>query len=325
MIWMLYTRTLLTPGLSGDYARVGYIAGSSYRVPTNYGLPFKHLENHEYAGQEIDVLTLGDSFSNSCGKTDEFYQDYIATYQRVTVLNIPQIYKKDSIDSLIRLINNGYLDLVRPKVVILQMAERFIGNFFSTSYDFQATEPLESTLEYFRKPQQFYKSPKVEFLNPGNFKFVLYSLLYHVKDNAFFSKVYMRELTKPLFSVKNDKKLIFSHEEFDHLSRENPETIERLNQTLNQLAKMLKKKGIQLYFMPVVGKYNLYSDFLVENPYPKSRFFEILRTLEKEYRLIDTKALLLEELQKGEKDIFYADDSHWSRKAPEKIFKTVQL
>jgi hypothetical protein len=47
-----------------------------------------------------------------------------------------------------------------------------------------------------------------------------------------------------------------------------------------------------------------------------------MRKLPKRYRYIDTKAILLPELERGEKDIYFMDDSHWSPKAAKKIFET---
>jgi hypothetical protein len=49
----------------------------------------------------------------------------------------------------------------------------------------------------------------------------------------------------------------------------------------------------------------------------------VLRPLPRRYTLIDTKAILAEELRKGVKDVYYADDTHWSWKASEAIFKVV--
>ena len=84
-------------------------------------------------------------------------------------------------------------------------------------------------------------------------------------------------------------------------------------------------KGIQLVFMPVVDKYELYRELIVAKEQvraPRGIFFDELRKLPRRYRFIDTKAILEQELKRGELDIFYADDSHWSWKAPQKIFET---
>jgi hypothetical protein len=77
--------------------------------------------------------------------------------------------------------------------------------------------------------------------------------------------------------------------------------------------------------MPVVDKYDLYSDDIVRNPYPKNPFFDELRKLPKRYTLIDTKAILEPMVKAGVKDVFYPDDSHWTCKASKKVFETVRF
>jgi hypothetical protein len=59
--------------------------------------------------------------------------------------------------------------------------------------------------------------------------------------------------------------------------------------------------------------------------FPESAFFELLRPLPKRYMFIDTKAMLREELERGERDIYYADDTHSSWKASRKIFSTIRF
>jgi hypothetical protein len=95
-----------------------------------------------------------------------------------------------------------------------------------------------------------------------------------------------------------------------------------LNDNLNRLADRLAPKGIQLVFMPVVDKYDLYYEHILDNLYPRNQFFNLLRPLPKRYRFIDTKAILADGVRMGDKDIFYVDDTHWTWKASSKIFGT---
>ncbi|MSR76808.1 MAG: hypothetical protein EXS63_01060 [Candidatus Omnitrophica bacterium] len=326
LIWEKYTKELLIDGpRSGDYTRIGYIAGSSYPSKPGYGLQRKHLENYQYQHEPIDILTIGDSFSNSNGKTDQYYQDWIATIHSKTVLNVQKLPGKHFFDTLVILANSGYLDQVHPKAIILEIIEHHAADFLSKPVDMDQHLPLGDILKTYQKLKYTNRPPEISFLNIGNLKFLLYHFLYMIKDDAFFSKVYTRELSRPFFTVKNGRKLIFAYEDIEHLAGESETSIQKANRNLNALAEKLNQKGIRLYFMPVVDKYNLYSDFILHNPYPHSHFFETLRTLKKSYTFIDTKEILLAELARGEKDIYYADDSHWSSKAPQKIFRTVML
>ena len=74
--------------------------------------------------------------------------------------------------------------------------------------------------------------------------------------------------------------------------------------------------------MPAVDKYDLYFSFIQDNPFSENNLFKYLRKADKKYYLVDTKQILFNEIKNNEKDIFYADDTHWSYKASEAIVKS---
>jgi len=96
----------------------------------------------------------------------------------------------------------------------------------------------------------------------------------------------------------------FYYADLEEISKHTEEHIIKVNENLNHLQSLLNKRGIQLYFMPCVSKYDLYSSYIVNNPYSESRYFEYLREMERFYTLIDTKAILSNALKRGEKDLF---------------------
>jgi hypothetical protein len=279
----------------------------------------------EYKGQKVDVITIGDSFSNGGGGgKNRYYQDYLASLNGLTVLNIHPYKERDSITTASVLCNDGTIDRLKPKVVLIESSQKFCIEDFARQIDFNLNV-LGGKQDLYGHKDAVNRQPTVRFINNGNFKFLLYKLLYHFSDHAFVGKVCIRELTTCLFSVKNGNKLLFLREDVKRISGVDNGSIRLMNRNLNTLAEKLDPKGIKLYFMPCVDKYTLYCDYIRKNPYPKSTFFEELRKLPKRYNLIDTKAILVEELKKGEKDIFYADDTHWSWKASEKIFEGISF
>ncbi len=329
LIWNTWTEQLLTDhyGLGGDLARTGYVANIKHTRKTYTDLPNRHIEFQDYKGQPVDVLTIGDSFSNGGGGgKNNFYQDYIASADNLTVLNLGMMDQKQGpIATLVTLFNSGYLDSIKPGAIILQSAEKTAIERLGRITTFDNLRSIDEIRRFYSQHRENPTYlPPVKFINTGNAKFAYYSLLYLFKDSAN-GKVIVRKLSKPLFSTKLDSTLVFWHDDIRNISRQTPETINLLNSNLNRMADMLAAKGIKLYFMPSVDKYNLYRDYIVANPYPESRFFEELRPLPKKYTLIDTKAILGELLKKGEKDVYYADDTHWSWKAPELIFNKVRF
>ena len=78
----------------------------------------------------------------------------------------------------------------------------------------------------------------------------------------------------------------------------------------------MKEKGIKFIFMVAVDKYDLYQNEIVENPYPKKRVMEdIDRIIGNSPHLLLSKKFLLPLIEKGEKDVFLFNDTHWSYKA----------
>jgi hypothetical protein len=327
-IWTFFTRDILTfdRHYSGDLGRLGYIVGSNtYRKPERT-LPRVHIENTEYHGQHVDVVTIGDSFSNlHLNGRDPLYQDWIASLHNLDVLNVQPIPGMSVFETAVILMNSGYLDKVKPRYLILERVERECIGFPYQKLDFSRSGDIPGIEQYYRVASSRFNPPTIGFVNTGNFKFLRNSLLYRFSDHAFISQVYVRDLTEPMFTVKDARRLLFFKDDVLHLKYVTDGAIGQFNDDLNTLADRLASHGIRLYFLPAADKYNIYSDYIVNNPYPKSRFFEVLRTLPKRYVFVDTKALLEEDVRKGEKDIYYADDTHWSWKAVKIIVEHMQF
>lgn len=331
VVWTVWVEDIRTTKYAGgDLARMGYLSG--VKKPRSYSnnLMVRHLELHEYKGEKIDVLTLGDSFSNTAGLGENvYYQDHLATRQNFRVLNIRP---KDGSDVepqtvLIKLYNSGELDRLKPRYVLLESVERYAIQRFGKELDFSLTATPDELKRYANEKVEIgpYQPRPFDFITTANTKYLYNNLLYHFTDHNSDKSVYIARLQQNLFNVPKGNLLIYLGEDTRSIKTATMEAVTRLNDNLNTLAQMLANKGMTLIFMPAVDKYNLYSDYLVDNTLPRSRFFETLRPLKKNYLFIDTKALLADELAKGEKDIFFADDTHWSGKAGSAIFSRITL
>jgi hypothetical protein len=322
--WNLFTKEFFPykDNISiGDLGRMSYLTKSLTFREGERNLPLKHIEYIDNV--EIDVLTIGDSFSNGGGGgVNNYYQDYIATIQNLKVMNM-QPSRLGFIETLLILIDNDILDKLNPKIIILQTVERSAILRFSKKINWDIGSRNYSTLFLDRKYPR--SRPRPSFINKLNHNVPLYSVLYKYDDNAIFSKVYTSSLTRNLFSSEDKNKLLFYFEDLKYIPLSNQKSISLLNDNLNKLQNILGKKNIKLFFMPSVDKYNLYSKYIKNNPYKESQFFELLRPLKKEYHFIDTKKILSNLLEKDVQDLYYSDDSHWSHKANKEIFQQIKL
>ena len=323
-IWYFYTQKILTREdnlATGDLTRMGYISNLTHERKNSIDLSKLHFSNLD-SNIEYDVINIGDSFSqgNGWGK-NRFYQDYLASHLNWNVLNLTQYNgTKNPIEMVTLLLNSGFLDKYKTKYILIESTQRQVVQRFS----YNETYPNKSTLLdietfYTNQPKDDFKLPEVTFINNGNFKFVLYNFLYNFSDRAFFSNVHKVKLSKEFFSIGSGKDLLYYHMDITSIKKNTQNSLKNANTNLNNLSALLNKKGVKLIFMPIVTKYDMYSDWIINNKQPKDPFFDIFRTLDKKYIFIDTKAILLDELKKGEKDIFYCDDTHWGYKASEAI------
>lgn len=328
LIWTLFTEHLLTGryGTGGDLARLGYIIDSKQERWTNVDLPRKHIPARDYKGQQVDIVTIGDSFSaGKGGGRNNYYQDYIASINNLSVLNLETIEHHDPLSTAILLLNNGYLDIIKPRILVIESVERQSIDRFATEIDFTETESIDAIRAFYSRPSnQSNYLEKESFINNANLKYIYYKFAYLFSDTPT-EEVIRKQLSRNMFNVKNGSTLLFINGDTKSIGKATSKSVTKLNDNINRFSGMLQKKGITLYFMPAVDKYDLYSEYIVNNPYPKSVFFEELRTMPKQYEFIDTKKILHDAVMQGEKDIYYADDTHWSWRASELIFTQVRF
>ncbi|MCB1886615.1 MAG: hypothetical protein KDH20_03310 [Rhodocyclaceae bacterium] len=155
----------------------------------------------------------------------------------------------------------------------------------------------------------------------NNFKWLQRKASHFLGTDRYLEGAQRWKLRAPMFSGPHGDTLLFHLGDYK-ANRRNREDdgILKMHEHLNQLADLLARDGIRLYFMPTPNKLTIYQDYLVEPIETKSTLFPRLRRLEgKRYTFIDTERVLSELARNGEKDLFFIDDTHWSSKALPRI------
>jgi hypothetical protein len=317
---------------NGDLGRTSFKVDSifpreSFKVKKARTLNKKHFVFKDRKSKEVDVITIGDSFANAAtqGK-NPYFQDYIATYNNFKVLNILPHFG-NFIETVAMLDNSGLLDELKPKAIVIESVERFSVSRFSNNVDLSKNIEKKRLKKILKNTRNYYqtKDPYISFINSQNFRAANFNIQRIFNPYGEYKFAILAPMKKDFFTTKDSNTLLFHKEDVEHMHLVTKENVRKLNENFNKLARKVRRKGIRLYFMPAVDKYNLYEPYIKNNIYPKSNFFEYLRDLPKDYVLIDTKDILEKELKKGVKDLYYADDTHWSYKASEAIFKKVKF
>jgi len=314
----------------GDLGRMSYQVDSLYPRKLHYTLP-KHLINIDpYKDQAIDVLTIGDSFSNGVmGGKNPYYQDYLASKYNLTILNIMNITNNQHklFETIISLYNNGWLQKHKPKLIIIESAQRGVYERFAKEFNFSRKDiSIDNLIVPVKTKDSFI--PNLKPINTANYKLPFYTIKYKFKNRAQ-KDVVKLSLSKDLFSTKNYQHSLLCHYSDILYIKNNKQLVYTINRNFNHLANMLNKLNIKLLFLVAPDKYSVYYDYIQNNPYPENKFFELINPMKKEYLFIDTQDLLKNQLNKGVKDLYYSDDTHWSYKASDalsenKVFHTIR-
>ena len=336
LIWKLFTEQILTrkEGVyTGDLARMGYITDLVQPRKNETDLPRRHLEMRGYRYEPVKMITIGDSFSQGAGfGYNRFYQDHFASAFGWDVLNVLQhVNTRNYMETAVLLANSGFLKKSGAEYLLIESTERKVIGRHTGNVNYDITMPLDELERYYGvneppKEGDYDTLPPVSFINNGNIKYLAYKPLYHFSDNAYFSLAYRVKLNRELFSVGRGEEMLF----YSHALREAKDhtepNLKQVHENLNALAKFLKEKhGVTLLFMPAPTKFDLYNAFFSSPGYRKDPFFNILRSFDdKAYRFVDTKAILEPELERGVKDLYYCDDTHWTYKACAAITKALK-
>ena len=96
----------------------------------------------------------------------------------------------------------------------------------------------------------------------------------------------------------------------------------KVKEVFDLLTRKAHERGIKLMLMIPVDKYDLYQDYITDNPYPPKRVNEDVRDIFGDIpEVMLCKYCLLPLLKKGEKDVFMFDNTHWSYKGSEAVGK----
>ncbi|WP_223549300.1 hypothetical protein [Aestuariivivens sp. NBU2969] len=305
----------------GDLNRLGKIP-----YPKDYRDQFHEAFNqekryHEFSElrldtvRHVDVLTIGDSFSQQGAYG---YQNILVREHGLNVLNFD--YKTFRLENykplhfLFQMFNSDVFDHVKPDYIVLQIVERDILRHLN---DLNENKGITMNVLFEKRKEELTlneKSQNSTFRTRMNDMelFYRYGLLYCFNDRAFESSVYKVKLSKPLFSANEDMLLFYNRDISNMNNYSNVENVKQFNNILNRLSIELKALGVDLIVMPCADKYDIYYDYIVNNRHRENLFFENLKVLPKDYLYIDTKAVLKPYIDDGVKDVYFADDTHWS-------------
>ena len=315
----------------GDLARLGYFNVVPAITKQREKPSYTHIEFADYIKNsnydpKVDILTIGDSFFNGAGGS--YFQDIIVSDYNYRVLNIETMPEYNALEMVAVLLNSGYLDRISPKVIIVESAERECINRYGEKlyFDNPKYQVSEERLYQYYTHKSIIKPNTYSVFDArmydANSKYLISKLNMFINKGKLNDSVGYKTLTTPLFSNPSQETLLlyYAGDEKSGLKVDN-QKVRNINDNFNSLSVTLANRKTQLVFLLAVDKLNLYSNYVENKAVPVNLLFPYMRELEKNYIFVDTKDILEQEVAKGEKDIYWLDDTHWSWKGQGTVAK----
>ena len=244
-----------------------------------------------------DVLTVGDSFSRM-GRLG--YQNYLAA-QGVSVVNCARELYENPMQYAYNILDRGLVDSTNIGVLVIQVGER---DLVSRAEEFNVDKVDMNELDPEPSSNSGRENPNAWSLLRAR-DFLTYRLHW--------SPVYKVTLDKDYFNSKEPRSLYFYCADITNGVSIGDASKQKVQEVFQILTRKAEKRGISLLLMIPVDKYDMYQDHIVDNPYPR-KTRELFGDTP---NVLLCKDLLTPLIEKGEKDVFSFDDSHWSIKASE--------
>ena len=270
-----------------------------YGMEDTLFIKVNHTE--ELRNIHVNVLTVGDSFSQ---QGNIGYQNYMPG-DGIAVANCKRSLYENPIQYACNILDWGVVDSTNIDVLVVEVVERDLALRISDFKESRVEVPEpESDLG-----KEKHNANEWSLLRARDF--VLYRF-------AGRSPVYVLDLKKDFFSSSEPNKLYFYCGDINNGLTIDEAVIPKVKDVFDLLTRKAHERGIQLMLMVAVDKYDLYQDYITDNPYPPKRVNEDVREIFGDIsEVMLCKYSLQPLLDKGEKDVFLFDNTHWSYKGSE--------
>lgn len=285
------------PTMTGDLGRLGNITFdktysekfTKYPCASSYTIDVTSFDD---ITDTMPILVIGDSFSQR-GEYVHFMSSELQ--QKVQILKSKKIINRNSPEEVFLFLLKKKKDL--PPIILIESVERYCiyrlsSLSFSNMRHIEINDNSEQSMRssFFTKMGEYYKN----LLGMENIQ----------------SPVLHEHLQTPLFSCKDSECDLFFYSD-DTICYFNEDIINAYKK-LDTLYTLATNRGITLYYMVAADKYDAYEEKIKNHHYPQKHDFikpKDYAWRENFYFSKDTLDVLI---NKGVKDVYYCNDTHWS-------------
>ena len=313
-VWLLavagvcYFTLVICPNVTGDIGRLAFIPfGHEYDERLEKDYPVEQVFTTVFDIDDLrtancDVITIGDSFSE---RGRDGYQNYLAL-KGLRVVNVGRYLYYSPVTFAYEMMDLGVIDSTNAPVLIVECVERAIDEFFT------GFAPKTELVAAAKGKDKLTGSPNEWSLLRVR-DFVVYN------SGVMTPPIIKKQLSRDFFTSDHPSTLYFYVDDIKtiHIAKSHYTTIKNTYQALLDKA---REKHITLLLLVPTDKYDLYQQYIVENPYSEKKTNEVVRSiLDNDEHLVLAKDVLQPMVDRGEQDVYLYNDTHWSYKAAQVV------
>lgn len=308
-----YLNLYIRPQATGDLGRLAFVmVGEDYgqRIEQNEMKEklFSNVrETEDLRNIHVNVLTIGDSFSQ---QEHAGYQNYMPQ-EGLTVANTRRGLYDNPIQYAWNILEAGIIDSTNIDVMVVEVGERDLSLRIN-NFSIDKVEVGEPYSPDDGEEENVYDIRQWSLLRTRDF------LMYRYAGR---NPVYDVELNRDFFDSREPRRLYFYCADVLNGMTIEASIRPKIKEVFDLLTSKAHERGFDLILMVPVDKYDLYQDYIVNNPYdhPKRINEEVRELFGDRLEVMLCKYTLLPLLENGEKDVFLFDNSHWSYKGSQAV------
>lgn len=218
--------------------------------------------------------------------------------------------------------------LRKGQTVILESAARLLMERLLTFAPEDTAKPDLRTTEHWRRTQQMVLEELRQRGESGRAEhaFQLNEMLTWIRLRLGYKQTVQHAvLDRPMFSHAEYASDLFFHMNDRKNAGLTDDYLQGMAASLNAIFAESERQGVNLYFLLVPDKYDLYWRYIENPPTAEPNMLHFVQYVDSRYksRVIDVKPFLVSEIEGGEKDVYLVNDSHWSVATGRKIGRMV--
>lgn len=261
--------------------------------------------------REAEIISIGDSFSQG-GISG--YQNFLGHILNTKVSNF-RFKNARPENTAYTLLKKNLIP--KCKILIVESVERaFIKSLSDEFFIFDNIQEKEIITKKQENIFDYFDNKDLEI---RHFDFDIKALTSFYKNKLSLTKKYkLLYLKEDMFTSKSYSKSLYIYDNingdgdselsFKTLSKEQ---IDIAKNNFLVLIDEAQKHNIHIIYLIPTNKYDLYYNYIENNPYPQDSSFDYFEEFDTTI-FINTKKILLPYLHQGVKDIYRVNDTHWS-------------